>query len=215
MIIEKKKLKDLTPAPYNPRTSTKKQEEDLRASLKKFGVVEPIIYNKRTGYIVGGHFKVRELQKMGVEEVDVTSIEEDDTEDLTISEDEALTKLGDIYEIGDHRLLCGDATKIADLNKLMGGAPWTKDGSKADLSLNMYARYLANKYSKEGVETFVWIGCTIGKSEVEVYVEQEGDLVFSEQIILIPKKVIEMFGLNKPIFKKLCSKGLFYNVDKI
>ena len=65
MIIETKKLSDLKPAPYNPRQSTKKQETKLQESLTKFGVVEPIIFNKQTGYIVGGHFRVRELKKLG------------------------------------------------------------------------------------------------------------------------------------------------------
>jgi len=64
MIIEIKKLSDLQPAPYNPRQSTKNQEKHLKASLEKFGVVEPIIFNKQSGYIVGGHFRVRELTKL-------------------------------------------------------------------------------------------------------------------------------------------------------
>ena len=70
MIIEKKKIADLKPAPYNPRSSNKRQEQNLKDSLTKFGVVEPIIFNKQTGYIVGGHFRVRELKKLGFKEVE-------------------------------------------------------------------------------------------------------------------------------------------------
>ncbi len=65
MVIEKMKLSDLVPAPYNPRKSNAKQESDLKKSLEKFGVVEPIIFNRQTGFIVGGHFRVKELQKLG------------------------------------------------------------------------------------------------------------------------------------------------------
>jgi hypothetical protein len=36
MIIEKKLIKDLNPAPYNPRKSNEKQEADLKKSLEKF-----------------------------------------------------------------------------------------------------------------------------------------------------------------------------------
>ena len=86
MIIEKKKISDLIPAPYNPRTSTKKQEKQLKASLEKFGIVEPIIYNKQTGYIVGGHFRTRELKKLGYTEVDcvIVDLSEEDERELNI-----------------------------------------------------------------------------------------------------------------------------------
>jgi hypothetical protein len=86
MIIEKKKLSELKPAPYNPRQSTAKQEKHLKASLEKFGVVEPIIYNKQTGYIVGGHFRVRELTKLGYKEIEcvIVDLNEDDERELNI-----------------------------------------------------------------------------------------------------------------------------------
>ena len=73
MKIEKRLIKDLKPAEYNPRQSTQKQEAKLKQSLEKFGVVEPIIVNEnedRNNIIVGGHFRVRELKKLGYKEVD-------------------------------------------------------------------------------------------------------------------------------------------------
>ena len=86
MIIETKKLSDLKPAPYNPRAATKKQEKKLQESLTKFGVVEPIIFNKQTGYIVGGHFRVRELKKLGYKEVEcvIVDLSEEDEKELNI-----------------------------------------------------------------------------------------------------------------------------------
>lgn len=86
MIIEKKKISDLIPAPYNPRQSTAKQEKHLKESLEKFGLVEPIIYNKQTGYIVGGHFRVRELKKLGVKEIEcvIVDLNEADEKELNI-----------------------------------------------------------------------------------------------------------------------------------
>jgi len=86
MIIEIKKLSDLQPAPYNPRQSTKNQEKHLKASLEKFGVVEPIIFNKQSGYIVGGHFRVRELTKLGYKEIEcvIVDLNHDDERELNI-----------------------------------------------------------------------------------------------------------------------------------
>lgn len=43
--------------------------------------------------------------------------EDDDVPDV---EGDPKTKLGDLYALGDHRVLCGDATKIEDFNLLMG-----------------------------------------------------------------------------------------------
>lgn len=34
---------------------------------------------------------------------------------------EPITKPGDLWVLGDHKLLCGDATKLADVERLMGG----------------------------------------------------------------------------------------------
>jgi len=75
MIIQVKKISELKAAPYNPRTSTEKQESHLKASLEKFGVVEPIIFNKQTGFIVGGHFRVRELKKLGYKEIECVIVD--------------------------------------------------------------------------------------------------------------------------------------------
>jgi DNA modification methylase len=181
MIIEIKKIADLIPAPYNPRQSTAKQEQHLKESLEKFGLVEPIIFNKQTGYIVGGHFRVRELKKLGIKEIecvivdlneadekelnirlnantggwdwdtlandwDVVDLEAwgldipqfDTVEELEASEDdyevpdggmETDIVIGDLFEIGEHRLLCGDSTDSDAVARLM-------NGEKADLGHN-------------------------------------------------------------------------------
>jgi len=86
MIIEKRKISELKPAPYNPRKSDVTQEANLKASLEKFGVVEPIIFNKQTGNIVGGHFRVRELKKLGIKEVDcvIVDLSPEDEKELNI-----------------------------------------------------------------------------------------------------------------------------------
>jgi ParB family chromosome partitioning protein len=51
-------------------------------------------------------------------------VEEDDVPEL--GEGEPESKPGEIYELGRHRLMCGDSTKIEDVEKLM-------NGNKADM----------------------------------------------------------------------------------
>ena len=61
-------LDKLQPAPYNPRIDLQEGDEEfekLRRSIEEFGFVEPLIFNKQTGFIVGGHQRAKVLQALG------------------------------------------------------------------------------------------------------------------------------------------------------
>jgi DNA modification methylase len=58
-------IDDLKPASYNPRKISKKAFEGLEASLKKFGDISGIVWNKRTGNLVAGHQRVAKLRELG------------------------------------------------------------------------------------------------------------------------------------------------------
>jgi hypothetical protein len=45
-----------------------------------------------------------------------------DPDDVPAVPEEPTTKLGDLWILGDHRLLCGDSTKAEDVERLMNGA---------------------------------------------------------------------------------------------
>lgn len=49
-----------------------------------------------------------------------TDEHDDDVPDVA-TQGEPLSSLGDIYELGAHRIMCGDATKLEDVEKLMNG----------------------------------------------------------------------------------------------
>jgi ParB-like nuclease domain len=59
----------------------------LTASLKRFGVVEPIIWNQRSGYVVGGHQRLTVLQTEGAEkaQVIVVDLPDKDEKELNIA----------------------------------------------------------------------------------------------------------------------------------
>lgn len=78
MIIEKKNTADLLPADYNPRKDLKPGDaeyEKLKRSIEQFGYVEPVIWNKTSGRVVGGHQRLKVLIDMGMTEVDCVVVE--------------------------------------------------------------------------------------------------------------------------------------------
>lgn len=97
-----------------------------------------------------------------------------------------------------------------------GGSPWSKDGTKADVSLNLFARHFAVDFIRKypsSKRVFVKMSCCIGRGDVLVSVVDEDNLAISETIHYPPSIAIEQFSLRKPIFFHLCRDGLFSVVD--
>ncbi len=66
------KISDLVLSEYNPRTITKKARTDLTTSMRKFGIVDPIIINKRKdrmNVVIGGHQRIKIAKSLKVAEV--------------------------------------------------------------------------------------------------------------------------------------------------
>ncbi|MBR5529203.1 MAG: DNA modification methylase [Oscillospiraceae bacterium] len=187
MVIEKKNTADLLPADYNPRKDLKPGDaeyEKLKRSIEQFGYVEPVIWNKTTGRVVGGHQRLKVLIDMGITEVECVVVEMDESkekalnvalnkisgdwdkdklalliadlqgEDFDVSltgfepaeidalfkdtlkdgikdddfdveaelKNPTITKPGDVWTLGRHRLICGDSTKAETFETLMGTA---------------------------------------------------------------------------------------------
>jgi DNA modification methylase len=201
-----KDLSELKPADYNPRTISKSDYAALRKSISELGDMSGLVFNSRTGNIVGGHQRREAYSELGghieiIEELDkpnsvgtiargfvtigdekytyrvvdwdekqeklanlaankiqgewdddklaeliyslkdepdildsgfsvneVTEIlatvmetNEDDADLSLPAEGKAKSKLGDLYQLGEHRLLCGDATVRGAIDALMDG----------------------------------------------------------------------------------------------
>ena len=67
--IEKRKLFDLIPYPDNPRIIKGKQFDDLKKSVDKFGLAEPLCVNTDLT-IIGGHARYLALKERGIKEID-------------------------------------------------------------------------------------------------------------------------------------------------
>lgn len=95
--------------------------------------------------------------------------------------------------------------------RIGGGSPWTKDGSKADLSLNLCARKLARCYAIENkCDVDVSLACCIGKTDVDMLVQDKAGNVLAEGLIEVkPQDLITAYELDKPKYASMCRWGLF------
>ena len=109
MIIEKKNTVDLLPADYNPRKDLKPGDaeyEKLKRSIEQFGYVEPVIWNKTTGRVVGGHQRLKVLIDMGMTEVDCVVVELSEEKEKALNV--ALNKISGDWDKDKLALLIAD-----------------------------------------------------------------------------------------------------------
>lgn len=95
---------------------TEEQKKKFRLLDNKVGEIAEWDFDQLAEELEGMDFRGFEFdwginpdEEIEIEEIDVPEIPEETT-----------TKLGDIWQLGEHRLICGDATSIEDIRKLMG-----------------------------------------------------------------------------------------------
>jgi DNA modification methylase len=186
--IEYVSIDSLKPSEYNPRKISKESMEQLKESIKKFKLVDPLIVNcakNRNGIVIGGHMRLKAATELGFKEAPVVYLNIPDIEkekelnirlnkntgefdwnllanfsegfltDLGFNSEELddifgiddnpemfdlakeLQRLdikkieiqkGDVWQLGSHKMKCGDSTIESDVLDLMAG-------EKADMCL--------------------------------------------------------------------------------
>lgn len=188
--FEKVNIDKLVPYARNARTHSKEQILQLRASLREFGFINPVLSDKDFN-IIAGHGRIMAAKEEGIKEVpcvfvehlteaqkrayiladnrlalnagwdeemlsvelselqgvdfDISLLGFDDAElnkllgdidgvgddDFDVDKElnnPVMTKQGDLWLLGRHRLVCGDSTKIETFDLLM-------DGKQANLAV--------------------------------------------------------------------------------
>lgn len=170
---------ELKPSQYNPRKISDKALADLKESLRRYKMVDPLIVNglpERKGVIIGGHQRYCAAKELGYKTVPVVYVELDEarerelnlrlnrntgewdyellkqfdfnllldvgfddsdlgdiwddaleTDDDDFDEERAIKKAaettiqpGQMFQLGRHRLLCGDSSDPAVIKRLVG-----------------------------------------------------------------------------------------------
>lgn len=88
MKIETINISKINPAIYNPRKDLKPGDpeyEHLKKSINEFGLIDPLIWNKRTGNLVGGHQRLKILKEQGIKCVEVSVVDLDDQKEKALN----------------------------------------------------------------------------------------------------------------------------------
>ena len=88
------KVDELRPSPYNPRkdlTPSDLEYRQIKRSIERWGLVENLVYNNRTGFLVGGHQRLKVLQELNIDEIPVAVVDLDENEEAALNV--ALNKL--------------------------------------------------------------------------------------------------------------------------
>ncbi len=140
MKIEKLNIAEITEYENNAKLHPREQIEQIKKSIQEFGNNDPIAIDENN-VIIEGHGRYKALQELGYDEVEVIRLSHMDDEqkrayilahnepESEVEEDdfeveetkEPIAKLGDIYQLGRHRLMCGDSTDPDQLAKLVDG----------------------------------------------------------------------------------------------
>jgi len=85
MRMATKRLEELEAAPYNPRSISEPALAGLAASIRRFGLVQPVVWNERTGRVVSGHQRLRVLRDSGATETDVVVVDLPEVEERQLN----------------------------------------------------------------------------------------------------------------------------------
>lgn len=141
IILRKMKIDELIPSDYNPRKDLQPGDpeyERLERSIREFGYVEPIVWNRRTGRVVGGHQRLKILKDQGIEEIEVSVVDLDDVREKALNL--ALNKIEGEWDIPKLKDLLQELSETDLDMDLTGFGQEEIDHLLADLDIDDFFR---------------------------------------------------------------------------
>lgn len=163
-------------ADYNPRLIKQDTMDSLRGLIRTVGVILPVVLNKRSGRLVGGHQRVKAAELEGLKEIPVKLVDLDDEEERVLNLalnkiegkwdysllEEALAKVSE----GDALALSGFSE--ADLVEIMSGQE-----EEFSQTFEEFAERFANKKTQDFVQfRSPQVAFTCAKSTYEALVHR-------------------------------------------
>ena len=150
-------------AKYNPRKDLKPGDaeyEKLRRSIEEFGYVEPVIWNQRTGNIVGGHQRFKVLISLGYSEIECVVLDIDEQRERALNV--ALNKISGEFDI----------PLLTDLLRGLGeeGFDVSLTGFDAVEMDELFAEKKSGKVKEDGFDAEKAV------AEIETPISQRGDV---------------------------------------
>jgi DNA modification methylase len=138
--IPNRKLTDDEFREYNIRSNKNTADWDLDMLSANFEFEE----------LTSWGFQPSEVEKL----FDIVSEDEFNTEEEISKITNPISKTGDIYKLGNHRLMCGDSTKSDDIHKLLDGvtAKMIFTSPPYNMAGGLYKNYQDNLQSEEFIE---------------------------------------------------------------
>ena len=106
MRVELRDIDGIKLAKYNPRKMSKDAHAALVASIKRFGFVDPVIVNDRTGILVGGHQRIKAAKDLGLSQVPVVAVDLDEADEKALNV--ALNKISGEWDMDTLKSVLGD-----------------------------------------------------------------------------------------------------------
>lgn len=122
MEIRRVPVSKLNPAAYNPRKDLQpgdSEYEKLARSIDKFGCVEPVVWNERTGNVVGGHQRLKILLAAGETELEVSVVNLSDADEKALNI--ALNKIAGEWDTEALTELLQELTENSSIDETLTG----------------------------------------------------------------------------------------------